>query len=108
MMYFATISINSFWLVGLILTCWTLWGEETETVLSEFLNSHDAKSMVKVKTCVKSINNPTCVDLLISNKEVLQICYNYDTVLSYFHKMVLVVLKKKFEKPKPKVISYRD
>ena len=28
--------------------------------------------------------------------------------LSDFHKMVLVILKKKFEKAKPKVISYRD
>ena len=78
-------------------------------LLSEFLNSHDAKGMVKVKNCVKSISNPTCVDLLISNKEkCFKSATTIDTGLSYFHKMVLVVLKKKFEKPKPKVISYRD
>ena len=48
-------------------------------------------------------------DLLISSKEK---CFKFattiDTVLSDFHKAVLVVLKKKFEKAKPKVISYRD
>ena len=33
--------------------------DEAETVLSEFLNSHDAKNMVKEKTSFKSINNPT-------------------------------------------------
>ena len=65
--------------------------------------------MVKEKTCFKSINNPTCVDLLISNKEkCFKSATTIDTGLSDFHKMVLVVLKKKFEKAKPKVISYRD
>ena len=43
--------------------------EETETVFSKFLNSHNAKNVVKEKTCFKSMKNPTCVDLLISNKE---------------------------------------
>ena len=42
--------------------------EETETVLKEFLTSHDAKNMAKEKTCFKSINKLTCVDLLNSNK----------------------------------------
>ena len=65
--------------------------------------------MVKEKTCFKSINNPTCVDLLISNKEkCFKSATTIDTGLSDFHKMVLVVLKKKFERAKPKVISYRD
>ena len=83
--------------------------EETGTVLSAFLNSHDAKNMVKEKTCFKSMNNPTCVDLLISNKEkCFKSATTIDTGLSDFHKTVLLVLKKKFEKAKPKVISYRD
>ena len=83
--------------------------EETETVLSEFLNSHDAKNMVKEKTCFKSMNNPTCVDLLISNKEkCFKSAATIDTGLSDFHKMIPVVSKKKIEREKPKVISYRD
>ena len=68
--------------------------------------------MVKEKTCFKSMNNSTCVDLLISNKEkCFKSAASIDTGLSDFHKMVLVVLvvlKKKFEKAKPKVIIYRD
>ena len=51
--------------------------EETEAVLSEFLNTHDVKNMVKEKTCFKSINNLTSVDLLISNKEK---CFRSATV----------------------------
>ena len=58
--------------------------------------------MVKEKTCFKSMNNPTCVDLLISNKEK---CFKSATSID---KMVPAVLKKKIEKAKPKVISYRD
>ena len=65
--------------------------------------------MGKEKTCFKSINNPARVDLLISNKEkCFKSATTIDTGLSDFHKMVLVVLKKKIEKEKPKVISYRD
>ena len=83
--------------------------EETETILSEFLNSHHAKNMVNEKTCFKSMNNLTCVDLLIPNKEkCLKSATSIDTRLSDFHKMVLVVFKKNFETAKPKVISYRD
>ena len=67
------------------------------------------KSIVRVKTCAKSINNPTCVDMLISNKEkCFKSATTIDTGFSYFHKMIVVVWKKKFEKPKPEVIRYRD
>ena len=62
--------------------------------------------MINEKTCFKSISNPTCVDLLISNKEK---CFKSATTiymgLSDFHQMILVVLKKKIEKAKPRVIS---
>ena len=65
--------------------------------------------MVKEKTCFKNINNPTCVDLLISNKQkCFKSATTIDTGLSDFHKMALVVLKKKSERAKPRVISYRD
>ena len=65
--------------------------------------------MVREKTCFKSINNPKCVDLLISNTEkCFKSATTIDTGLSDFHKMVLVILKRKFEKAKPKVTSYRD
>ena len=65
--------------------------------------------MVKEKTCFESMNNPTYVDLLISNKEkYFKSATTIDTGLSDFHKIVLVVLKKTFERAKPKVISYRD
>ena len=55
------------------------------------------------------MKNPICVTLLISNKEKRFTCATtIDTGSSDFHKMVLFVLKKKFERAKPKLISYRD
>ena len=101
-------NINQF-----ILTCWTHFdlldfnSEETETVLSEFLNSHDAKSMVKVKAS-KALTTLHVSIYWSQIKKCFKSATTIDTGLSYFHKMALVVLKKKFEKPKPKVISYRD
>ena len=45
------------------------------------------------------MNNPTCVDLLISNKEkYFKSATTIDTGLSDFHNMVPVVLKKKLER----------
>ena len=39
---------------------------ENETILSEFLNAYNAKNIVKNKTCIKSVENPSCVDLIIT------------------------------------------
>ena len=53
--------------------------------------------------------NPSCVDLIITNS-----CNSFpntstiSTGLSDFHKMPVTVLKTKFEKAKPKEITYRD
>ena len=41
--------------------------EDTEPCLASFLYQYEAKNLVKDKTCFKSIINPSCVDLLITN-----------------------------------------
>ena len=41
--------------------------EEDEPCLNSFLFQYDAKNLVKDKTCFKSITNPSCVDLLLTN-----------------------------------------
>ena len=45
--------------------------QETEPILSEFLNMHSAKNIVKEETCFKSIENPSCIDLFLTNKPKL-------------------------------------
>ena len=42
--------------------------QENETILSEFLNAYNAENIVKNKACFKSIENLSCVDLIITDK----------------------------------------
>ena len=83
--------------------------EEDDSPLKDFLFEHNAKNLVKQKTCFKSINNPSCIDLLITN------CYRcfqnttaISTGLSDFHKMIVTVMKNTIPKSEPKIIQYRD
>ena len=82
--------------------------QDTEPILCNFMNQYNAKNLVKDKTCFKSIENPSCVDLFITNSyRSFQNTKVLSTGLSDFHKMVITVLKIKFKKLPPKMISYR-
>ena len=83
--------------------------QETEPMLSEFLNMHSAKNIVKEETCFKSIENPSCIDLFLTNKPNL--FFNTSTINTGYsdcHKMVVTVLRKTFQRAQPKVVSYRN
>ena len=83
--------------------------EDTEPRLSEFLYEHNAENIVKDKTCFKSLNNPSCIDLFLTNfPSSFQNTCTLTTGLSYFHKMVITVTKMTFHKNPPKEIYYRD
>ena len=83
--------------------------EDTEPRLSELLYEYDLKNIVKDKTCFKNPNNPSCIDLFITNKPMsFQNTSTMSTGLSDCHKMVITVLKTTFEKAKPKEIFYRN
>ena len=83
--------------------------EDTEPKMVYFLDQYNAKNLVKENTCFKSLNNPSCVDLLITNSyRSFQNTIAISTGLSDFHKMSLTILKTKFEKNKPKLVHYRD
>ena len=83
--------------------------EETSNCLEDFLFEHHAKNLVKVPTCFKSIDNPSCIDLLLTNSPLsFQNTTTVTTGLSDFHKLVVTVMKTTFPKMKPKIIYYRD
>ena len=83
--------------------------EETNQVLEEFLFEHHVKNLVKEPTCFKSLDNPSCIDLLLTNSPLsFQNTTTVTTGLSDFHKMVVTVMKTTFPKAKPKIIYYRD
>ena len=82
---------------------------ETDPLMSEFLHNNDSKNLAKENTCFKNPNNPSCIDLLITNSS----CSFQNTItlasgLSDCHKMILTILKTTFPKAKRKEIIYRN
>ena len=66
--------------------------EESEQCLSEFLFEMNAKNIVKAPTCFKSLCNPSCIDLVITNSSSnFQNTKAISTGLSDFHKMIVTL-----------------
>ena len=83
--------------------------QEEENSLQEFLDDFSAKNLVKEKTCFKSLENPSCIDLFITNSyQSFQNTVTISTGLFGFHCMVVTVLKTTFPKAKHKVVPYMD
>ena len=77
--------------------------------LISFLTQNNSKNLVKEKTCFKSIDNPSCIDLFITNKPMsFQNTQVFHVGCSDFHKMAVTVMKTKFTKLKPKEVTYRN
>ena len=71
--------------------------EKSEPCLSQFPFEMNPKTIVKEPTCYKSLSNPNCIDLVITNSSSgFQNTKAISTGLSDFHKMVITVLKQTF------------
>ena len=67
------------------------------------------KCLINTFTCYKNPANPTCIDLILTNKaRSFKTTCVIETGLSDFHKMTLAIMKVHFVKQSPKVIHYRD
>ena len=83
--------------------------EITEPGMVSFLYQQDMTSLVKEKTCFKSIPSPTCIDLFLTNSNLsFQHTETVSTGLSHFHILVVTVLKTCFYKKKPREVEYRN
>ena len=82
---------------------------EVSDVLSIFLYQHDLEKLVKDKTCFKNANNPSTINLFLTNSSLaFQNTTTTFTGPSDCHKLVLTVSKTTFSKNKPKELFYRD
>ena len=73
--------------------------EDTKPCLSQFLFEYDANTFVNEKTCFKSKNNLSCMDLFITNSSnSFQNTSTMTSGLSDVHKMVVTALKNYFSK----------
>ena len=67
------------------------------------------KNLIKDPTCFKNPQNPSCIDLIISNQpKSFQNTKVIETGLSDFYKLSVSVLKIYFKKLPLNIISYRD
>ena len=83
--------------------------QEYEVEISDFLTRYDAKCIVKDPTCYKSVENPTCIDLFLTNSPLsFQNTQTFVNGVSDFHKLVLTTLIIKFSKANPKEVTYRN
>ena len=74
-----------------------------------FCKSYYFTSLIKQPTCFKNPQNPSCIDLILTNKpRSFQTKCVIETGLSDFHRMTRSVLIIHFRKLPPKIINYRD
>ena len=77
--------------------------------MKTFCDNCNLTSLIKQPTCYKNPNNPTCIDLILSNTpRSFQSTCVIETGLSDFHLMTLTVMKKSFRKFHPRLINYRS
>ena len=83
--------------------------EPTEEAMKIFCHIYNFKNLLDKPTYWKNPTNPSCVDLIITNKlRSFQNSCTLETALPDFHKMTLTVLKSSFAKQKPRVLNYRN
>ena len=83
--------------------------EPIDDEMQEFCNLFNLKNLVKDPTCYKNLENPSCIDLILTNRyKSFQNTVTLEVGLSDFHKMTITVLKTYFKKNNPTIISYRD
>ena len=65
--------------------------------------------MISKPTCYKNPDNPTCTDLILTNRPgSFQNSCVIETGLSDFQKMIVTVMKTSYWKIEPRVINYRN
>ena len=83
--------------------------EITEHYIESFLYEHELSNLVKEKTCFRNMQNPSFIDLLLTNnsyafQQTMTVCSG----LPDCYKLVLTVLKTRVPKGNPSQIAYRE
>ena len=77
--------------------------------LEQFCASYNLKNLIKQPTCFRNLENPTCIDHILTNHlKSFHLSSVFETRLLDFHKLTLTVLKVFHTKHEPKIIQYRD
>ena len=83
--------------------------EVSENCLNSFCNVNSLKTLNRAPTCFKNPNNPTCIDLFLTNRQqCFQQTCAIETGISDFHKVIVTIMKTHHKKQKAKTIQYRN
>ena len=83
--------------------------EITETSMSDFCETYDLTSLIVISTCFKNPGNPSCIDLILTNKyKSFQNSQTVETGLLDCHKMTICVMKSYLLKQAPTLVNYRN
>ena len=77
--------------------------------MSDFMNIHNLKNLVRHLTRFKKPDRPSCIDLILTNKKKsFQLSILIETGISDFYKMFIAILKQYFKKQESRAIKYRS
>ena len=77
--------------------------------MEQFCASYNLKSLIKEPKYFKSVDNPSCIDLILTNHpNSFQNSDVYETGISDFLELTFPVLKTYFRKAKPRIIKHKD
>ena len=80
-----------------------------EDAMKEFCDTYNLKNLITEPTCFKNAQNPTIIDLILTNKpKSFHSSMCIETGISDFHKMTVCVLNVQFTKLCPAEIKYRN
>ena len=80
----------------------------SEIEMKGFCELYDLQNLIKEPTCYKNVNNPSSIDVMLTNRNMsFQNTMVIETGLSDHHKMTVTVLKTYFQKKDPIIINYR-
>ena len=83
--------------------------EMHEDAMNVFCATYNLKNLVNEPTCFKNADNPSCIDLILTNKPLnFQMTSVIETGISDFHKLTITTLKASFIKQEPKIFNYRN
>ena len=78
-------------------------------VLSHFLDNFNLYNLITEPTCYKSVANPSCIDLILTNsRKLFMKSRTFETGISDFHKLTTTVMKLHYLKSNKRTLHYRD
>ena len=77
--------------------------------MNDFCNAYNLSTLIKEPTCYKNPDNPSCIDLILTNspRSFQGFCVG-ETGLYDFHKLVVTIMKTTFQRLPPKIRTYRN